>query len=242
MYPSLAIAPLIFFAHLCSASSSGSYSSASGSYCQSANDCNANEYCDYSANACKPKNSNGGTCTMSEQCVGFCDSTVSKCIAKKNNDALCSSSDQCVSGYCEFSSPCSPGSCYSCTDQSSCDAQTGCNYDQGWATAAKPVQEVAKPRQHLRVLVQKTMDASRGIADSTCKLLFYATWLQRNSTLLSYTCTARESNGGTCTSSDGCVSGLCSIYLSKCAVKKTMMPMLVFRWMCFGLCKSVSNQ
>ena len=60
-------------------------------------DCNANEYCDYSAYACKPKNSNGGTCTMSEQCVGFCDDTVSKCIAK-NNDALCSSSDQCVSG------------------------------------------------------------------------------------------------------------------------------------------------
>ena len=109
MYPSLAIAPLIFFAHLCSASPSGSY-------CSMATDCNANEYCDYSAYACTPKKSNGGTCTSSEQCVGLCDYTLSKCIAKKTYDALCSSSSQCVSGYCKSfptSSGCSPGSCYS---------------------------------------------------------------------------------------------------------------------------------
>ena len=48
MYPSLAIAPLLFFTHLRAALSSGT--SCSGNFC------GANEYCDYNNNNCAAKN------------------------------------------------------------------------------------------------------------------------------------------------------------------------------------------
>ena len=137
-------------------------------------DCNANEYCD-SSYTCTAKESNGGTCTSSDGCVsGLCDYTLSKCAAKKNNDALCSSSGECVSGYCKSfptSSGCSPGSCYSCTDQSSCDAQTGCNYDTGMSYCTQTSSGNCKAKTALGGSCTENDGCESGhCADSTCKV------------------------------------------------------------------------
>ena len=85
MYPSLAIAPVIFCA-LCSASPSGSYSSASGSYCHQPM-IGKLEYCDY--NARKPKIRTVERVHVRAMC-GLCDYRIS---ALKKQRCLCSSSD-----------------------------------------------------------------------------------------------------------------------------------------------------
>ena len=81
--------------------------------------------------ACAAKKATGASCTSGDACESnFCNGNV--CSVKKPTNALCMNSDECASDLCDhfpIRNGCSPGKCWECYDESTCNAQTGCNYD-----------------------------------------------------------------------------------------------------------------
>ena len=116
MYPSLAIAPLLFFTHLRAALSSGT--PCSGNFC------GANEYCDYnvSPSQCAAKKTINAFCSYSSQCAsGYCESIPT------------------ING-------CSSSKCWECNTETTCNAQTRCKYDTAMSYCTQTSSEGARPR------------------------------------------------------------------------------------------------
>ena len=124
-----------------------------GGTCTSSDAC-VSGFCDYDdmtmTYACAAKKANGASCMNGDTCESnFCNGNV--CSVKKPTNALCMNSDECASDLCEsfpIRNGCSPGKCWECYDESTCNAQTGCNYDMMMSYCQQTSSGNCKTRPH----------------------------------------------------------------------------------------------